>query len=148
ILAAIESGRRALAPSRRVPDDPWLRGVPALEAEGWPASGDDPWRWAGEQAVATAREAAAAARLDHPAPRIAVCNGTTHGCDEAFLYLSGQRQPELLTTTAALVAKHIARAVGAAGPNLTINTACSSGSHAIGRAALLLAAGEADAAVA
>jgi 3-oxoacyl-[acyl-carrier-protein] synthase II len=149
ILAAIESGRRALGAFRRLSDDPLLPTAPVFAAPGWTAAaGADPWRWACEQAVATARDAVAAARLEHPPGRIAICNGTTHGCDEGYLYLSGVPDPELLTMTAALLAKRIAHAVGATGPNFTFNTACSSGLHALGRAALLLAAGEADAAVA
>jgi 3-oxoacyl-[acyl-carrier-protein] synthase II len=153
ILAAFTAGIRALGTSLRLPDASAPEAPPTIEAEGWdPAAGPDPWQWAISEAIAAATDAATAARLSYPSRRIAVVNGTTHGSNESFNYVralaAGRADPTSLSEDPAAVTRRIARAVGAEGPNLTINTACSSGLHSLGRAAALLADNEIDCAIA
>ena len=153
ILAAFDTGQRALGAPRRMADVPLLHSVPTIEAEGWDSVADpDPWEWASRQAVATARDATNAAHIDYPRRRIAVINGTTHGSNETINHLraraAGVPCPASLSIDPAAVTRQIGRAIGADGPNVTINAACSSGLHSIGRAAALIESGEVDCAVA
>ena len=125
-----------------------LTGDPvAVDRHGWPAA----------LAVHTALAAVAdAARPDRAyAPhRLAVCSGTSHGSNHGLLEYLGQAHrgerpdPALLADTPAHIALEVAARLGAAGPALTFNTACSAGLNAIGQAAHLLRGGRAECVVA
>ncbi|MEO8844799.1 MAG: beta-ketoacyl synthase N-terminal-like domain-containing protein [Kofleriaceae bacterium] len=102
------------------------RNAPEHEAE--------PWRLCVELAVEAGREALARAALDGiPPHRIALVLGTSLGDMEVPLY----RMTEL-----------VGEALGIAGPRLTVSTACTSSTNALGLALDLLDLDVADAVVA
>jgi len=159
ILRALAHGRRGLGPLTRFDtDDPWLRTTVGMCAPGWrPGTGRaaNAWSHALAEAEAAAATAATQAGLDsapYSASRVAVLGGTTHGSGGPLDYLraarTGAPDPELLAWTAAELTRRVARVVGARGPSLALNTACSSGANAIGQAARLLSSGAIDCAVA
>ncbi|MBK8264850.1 MAG: beta-ketoacyl-[acyl-carrier-protein] synthase family protein [Nannocystis sp.] len=167
LLGAIHSGRRELHPVLGVDtSDRWFLAKTAMQipppAELRSAlSGQlravDRHRWPAALAVETALDAVLAAERphDHYTPhRLAVCSGTSHGSNHGLLeHLSqahrGERpDPALLADTPAIIALEIAAQLGACGPALTFNTACSAGLNAIGQAAHLLRAGRADCVIA
>jgi len=102
------------------------RNAPEHEAE--------PWRLCVEYAIEAGREALARAALDGVPPhRIALVMGTSLGDMEMPLY----RMTEL-----------VGEALGIAGPRLTVSTACTSSTNALGLALDLLDLDLADAVVA
>ena len=108
-------------------------------------------------ALVAAAEALAASRVEAAPERIGIVLGTcfsgiatiteTQGLFTANpgMRVSPHFVPKVLGSIAAA---QIAMAHGLRGPCLTVNTACSSGNDAVGLAAMLLRAGEADAVVA
>jgi 3-oxoacyl-[acyl-carrier-protein] synthase II len=107
-------------------------------------------------ALIAAQEALAESRLEADPERIGIVVGTcfsgistTTGTQALYstdpgMKISPHFVPKVLGNIAAA---QIAIAHGLRGPSLTVNTACSSGADAIGLAALLLQADEADAVV-
>ncbi len=142
-LAAVRAGERGLREVDRFDtDDPWFKTRRAFLADlGRDTLGQEAWRRAVETAVEVA------ARLPPHPGVVAVFNGTTHGSNGPLAYMR-EPDPTLLSSSAAETARRIAQRIGARGPNVTLNTACSSGLNAIGQAAELVADGLADAAIA
>ncbi|MGA2082142.1 MAG: beta-ketoacyl-ACP synthase II [Holophaga sp.] len=107
-------------------------------------------------ALVAAQEALAESRLEAEPGRLGIVVGTCFGgistltetqaqfCADPDLKISPHFVPKALGNIAAA---QIAMAHGLRGPSLTVNTACSSGADAVGLAAMLLQAGEADAVV-
>jgi 3-oxoacyl-[acyl-carrier-protein] synthase II len=87
-----------------------------------------------------------------PARSFGVALGTSHGANLPFLTFvrgrlglpGGRVDHELLLGTTATIVGQVARKVGAAGPTLTVSTACASSCNSIGRAAELVRGGRAD----
>jgi 3-oxoacyl-[acyl-carrier-protein] synthase II len=100
------------------------------------AGGDEPGR-AARLAVVAAREAIAAAGLAAPMPRAAVVMGSCMG--EA-----GQRDHG----ASFVVASAVGRLLGAPAVNVSVSNACAAGGFALGMAADLIRAGEADVVIA
>jgi len=167
LMQAIQSGRRELRPLIGIDaEDRWFLAKTAMQIPP-PAELDcaldglprriDRHRWPAALAVETALDAVLAAERPHTCyspPRLAVCSGTSHGSNHGLLEHLAQAHrgeapdPALLADTPAIIALEIAARLGACGPALTFNTACSAGLNAIGQAAHLLRAGRADCVIA
>ncbi|PRQ05836.1 3-oxoacyl-[acyl-carrier-protein] synthase 2 [Enhygromyxa salina] len=147
-------------------EDPWFktkRGmqlpIPASIVSSWrgrelPVT---PFDWPAQFAIETALDAVVdAGRVTqrYPSERIAVCNGTSHGSNHGLLEYLRQTQagepndPSLLLDLPSIIAARIAQVVGASGPSLTFNTACSAGLNAIGQGLRLIESGRADCVIA
>ncbi len=167
ILAAMRSGARYFEPVA-IPwvEDPWFKtkrgmqiAIPPTIESSWSgrARPITPFEWPLRFAVETALDAVGdASRVveRHAGDRIAVCSGTSHGSNHGLLeYLRQEHEgldadPALLADLPSIVAARIAEAVGASGPTLTINTACSAGLNAIGQGMRMLESGRADCVIA
>lgn len=124
---AVFAGRGGIAPIARFDVSAFgRRGVAALVAD---ANGGERWI---AFAIEAAREALATARVDASAARVALVMGTSLGHGNA-----------LTDGTSA-----VAAALGLRGPRVTFSTACTSSANAIGYARDLVAAGDADVALA
>ena len=167
LVDAIATGRRELRPLSGIDvSDRWFTAKSAMQIEAptaihRPFDGTtrevDAHRWPAALAVETALDAVVSAghhHLDHPPHRVAVCSGTSHGSNHGLLehlaqvHAGARPDPTLLADTPAIIALEIAALLGACGPALTFNTACSAGLNAIGQAFLLVRDGRADCAVA
>ena len=152
LLDGLWAGQTGLAPPVRF-DPGALPPRPVGEVAVIPGgAGDGPVTH--RLATAAAREAVRSAALD-PSARTAVVVGTTTGGIEAserwFLDRLAGDEPSLEPLRwhpASTIARSVARAVGAGGPQYTVSTACSSGANAIAMGADLLGAGLCDAVVA
>ena len=167
LVAAIASGHRELRPPNTLDvSDPWFAAKTAMPID-VPAAIHRPYdgrtrdidgqRWHAALAVETALDAVVHAGHPHrgwPAARVAVCSGTSHGSNHGLLEYLAQvhagvdADAALLAEMPASIAFEIAAELGACGPALTFNTACSAGLNAIGQAYLLLRDGRADCAIA
>jgi 3-oxoacyl-[acyl-carrier-protein] synthase II len=161
LIDALSEGRTGLREMRRFPtEDPLLTTRTAMEAD---VSGELLDRgWRNHEALAafglaTAADAARDAALEpgtYPARRVAVMLGTSNGSTEGVTEVVRNRVAKapadhaLLATLSSWIAHLIARRIGARGPNLTIDTACSSGLNSIGQAFRLVATGRIDCALA
>lgn len=167
LLDAIAAGRREPRPVIGIDaSDRWFAAKTAMQIEPpraihRPYDGRtrevDAHRWPAALAVETALDAVVAAgrpHAAHPPGRVAVCSGTSHGSNHGLLehlaqaHAGARPDPRLLADTPAVVALEVAAELGAGGPALTFNTACSAGLNAIGQAFLLVREGRADCAVA
>ena len=152
LRASLRAGRPGLRPMSRVAID-GLAARPVGEVLALPGRPEDGTA-THRLAVAAAREAV---RALPPAPpeRVAVVFGTTTGgiggSERWYLaHLAGRAEPtDALRRHAASTVSHaVADAVGAAGPRLTLSTACSSGANALLLGADMLRAGDVDRVVA
>lgn len=166
LLAALKGGDRGARRVEGVPvDDPWFLSREAMQIapEGRVASAlggvreVEPHAWPATLGVETALDAAVAAGCPHGqvAPRrVAVVSGTSHGSNHGLLdylarELAGEApDPGLLADVSSLVAFEIAARLGACGPAITLNTACSAGLNAIGQGWHMLREGRVDCVVA
>ncbi len=167
LLDALETGRNDVWPASCIDqDESWYTAKHAREipvCTTISSSFDErsfdfrSHQWPAWLAVETALDAVvAASRVTerYAAKRIAVCNGSSHGSNHGLIeYLRqtlGSESPDasLIEDSTAMVARTIAARLGARGPNLTFNTACSSGINALGQGARMLASGRADCVVA
>lgn len=166
LLAALRSGQRGWRPVEGMgAADAWLatdHAMQAVKEEHSDRLSTEEHPWPLQMALSTALAAVKDAGLErvgrclgpYRAERVAVCNGTTHGADHGIVtYLrqrveTGTASPQLLAHATGWVARQIAQETGAAGPNLTLDTACSAGLNAIGQASKLLQSGRADVVIA
>ena len=154
LQAAIRGARSGIAPlTRFAPRE--LPPLPVAEVKCLPPG--DPLPVTHRLACAAGREAVQSAELGarFSRERLAVVLGTTTGGigHSETWYLArlagGRAPPELLLHhPAATVGHAVAEAVSAAGPCLTLSTACASGAHAVMMAADVLRSGQADAVLA
>ena len=156
LVDSLVAGRRQLCPVDRLDTtSSWFRttiGAQAPSSIATVPSKEDPWQWAVAEAIQTAVDAYADAGLDgsaYNAGRVGVLNATTHGTHGLLLFIQQRLKgstpdPNLLSESAAAVGCQIGRVLDARGPNITVNTACSSGLNSIGQAAQLLLGGQID----
>lgn len=116
-----------------------------------------PHMWPAWMAVETALDAVVAAGAPHHAyapDRIAISSGTSHGSNHGLIEYLEHKVAEvapdasLVADTTAMIARTIGLRTGSCGPNLTFNTACSSGINALGQALRMLRSGRADCVIA
>jgi 3-oxoacyl-[acyl-carrier-protein] synthase II len=130
LWAAVEAGRSGIGPLRRFSTD----GLPVSIAATVPGRETAPAtaELALELALAAAREALDGARLrDAPLGRVALVLGVSADLGSATVL------PHHLT-------RSLADALGVGGPRLTVSTACTSSTNAVGLGRDLLRAGEVD----
>lgn len=163
LLEGMKSGQRSLEPVQ-LPyiDDPWFKMKRGMQLPP-PSTIEcrfedrtvtlDPFEWPAEIAVRTALDAIVESGRAHEAyapHRVAICSGTSHGSNHGLLeHLRQESQgqtpdPALLLDLPAMVAARMSEALGAQGPCVTYNTACSAGINAIGQGARLIESGRAD----
>lgn len=166
-LDALRVGARYFEPvTIAMVDDPWFKTKRAMQIPipprlrssltGADRSVDEftwPLQLALESAIDAIVDSGVAPR--HYAPeRVAVCSGTSHGSNHGLLeylrreHLGELADPSLLADLPSIVAGRIAEAVGASGPCLTFNTACSAGINAIGQGMRLIEDDRADCVIA
>lgn len=121
---ALREGRDGLRPVTRFDTAPFA----PVHLGGCVTEGDSCVQWA----VQAALEAWDDAGLEVPPRRVAVVAGTTEGDEAGHV----------------IIARAVAEAIGARGPQLTISTACTSSANAIGLGKDLLDRGDADVVVA
>ena len=166
-LEAMRTGARYFEPiTLPLVDDPWFKTkramhIPVPSSLRSSLTGAElpltSFEWPMQLAVQTALDAVVDSKMlerGYPSHRIGVCNGTSHGSNHGLLeYLRQTHEgeladPSLLADLPSIVAARIAQAIGASGPCLTFNTACSAGINAIGQAARLIESGRADCVIA
>lgn len=166
LFDGLASGARAWHRVTRFPvDDPFYPTPNAMALDPTPESGlrgDEvpgvATDWALHHALTTALDAFADAglspRLSYRPTRVAFVAGSSHGTNHGLLSWLADRQAggegdaARMLDSATALGRRVAAQVGAAGPNLVLNTACSSGVNAIGQAVGLLDDGLVDCVIA